>query len=121
MRASCRAIAKQKGSIGDKAKAAGEAIKDPGAAGPDKPRAGSKPESSRRRRQADASCAGWSRLGLTEFSLTCASTWSGRTSGIDLGRDIPSTNLYDFISGKIKRIRIFLDHHEALEAAGLVG
>ena len=37
-------IAKQKGSMGDKAKAAGEAIKDPGAAGPDEPRAGRKPE-----------------------------------------------------------------------------
>ena len=37
-------IAKQKGSIGDKAKAAGEAIKDPGAPGPDKPKAGSKSE-----------------------------------------------------------------------------
>jgi hypothetical protein len=37
-------IAKQKGSVGDKAKAAGEAIKDPGAAGPDKPKASSKPE-----------------------------------------------------------------------------
>jgi hypothetical protein len=37
-------IAKQKGSMGDKAKAAGEAIKDPGAAGPDKLKAGSKPE-----------------------------------------------------------------------------
>jgi hypothetical protein len=37
-------IAKQKGSMGDKAKAAGEAIKDPGAAGPDKPKAGTKPE-----------------------------------------------------------------------------
>jgi len=30
--------------MGDKAKAAGEAIKDPGAAGPDKPTAGSKRE-----------------------------------------------------------------------------
>ncbi len=30
--------------MGDKAKAAGEAIKDPGAAGPDNTKAGSKPE-----------------------------------------------------------------------------
>jgi ketosteroid isomerase-like protein len=44
---------------------------------------------------------------------------SGRASGISLGNDIPSTNLYDFIDGKIKRIRIFLDRQEALEAAGL--
>jgi ketosteroid isomerase-like protein len=44
---------------------------------------------------------------------------SGRASGISLGNDIPSTNLYDFIDGKIKRIRIFLDRQEALEAARL--
>jgi hypothetical protein len=31
-------IAKQKGSMGDKAKAAGEAIKDPGAPGPEQPK-----------------------------------------------------------------------------------
>ena len=37
-------IAKQKGSMGDKAKAAGQAIKDPGAPGPDTPKTGSKPE-----------------------------------------------------------------------------
>ena len=44
---------------------------------------------------------------------------SGRTSGINLGSDMPSTNLYDFTGGKIKRVRIFLDRQEALEAAGL--
>jgi hypothetical protein len=43
---------------------------------------------------------------------------SGRASGITLGGDIPSTNLYDFTDGKIKRVRIFLDRREALEAAG---
>jgi len=44
---------------------------------------------------------------------------SGRASGISLGSDIPSTNLYDFTDGKIKSVRIFLDRTEALEAAGL--
>ena len=44
---------------------------------------------------------------------------SGRASGITLGSDIPATNLYDFIDGKIKRVRIFLDRQEALEAVGL--
>jgi hypothetical protein len=33
-------IARGKGSLKDKAKAAGEALKDPGAKGPDEPRAG---------------------------------------------------------------------------------
>ena len=44
---------------------------------------------------------------------------SGRASGINLGSDIPSTNLYDFTDGKIKRVRIFLDRREALTVAGL--
>jgi ketosteroid isomerase-like protein len=43
---------------------------------------------------------------------------SGRASGISLG-DIPSTNVYDLANGKIRRVRIFLDRKEALEAAGL--
>jgi hypothetical protein len=44
---------------------------------------------------------------------------SGRASGINLGTDLPSTNLYDFTDGKIKRVRIFFDREEALEAVGL--
>jgi hypothetical protein len=44
---------------------------------------------------------------------------SGRASGITLGGDIPSANLWDFTDGKIKRVRIFLDRREALQAAGL--
>ena len=44
---------------------------------------------------------------------------SGRTTGINLGGDIPGTNLYDFADGRIKRVRIFLDRGEALKAAGL--
>jgi ketosteroid isomerase-like protein len=37
--------------------------------------------------------------------------------------DIPvqteTTNIYDFAEGKISRLRVFLDHHEALKAVGL--
>ena len=44
---------------------------------------------------------------------------SGRASGINLGSDMPSATLYDFTEGKIKRVRIFLDRREALEAVGL--
>jgi hypothetical protein len=32
-----------------------------------------------------------------------------------------SANVYDFIDGKISRIRIFLDRDEALKAVGLEG
>jgi ketosteroid isomerase-like protein len=42
---------------------------------------------------------------------------TGRTSGIVNGTE--STNVYDFIDGKISRIRIFLDRDEALKAVGL--
>jgi ketosteroid isomerase-like protein len=42
---------------------------------------------------------------------------TGRTSGIVNGTE--STNVYDFIEGKISRIRIFLDRDEALKAVGL--
>jgi hypothetical protein len=52
---------------------------------------------------------------------------TGRASGITAaagvrsatGRDIPSANVYDFVDGKIRRIRVFLDRQEALEAVGL--
>ena len=44
-------------------------------------------------------------------------TASGRTTGIPT--PAPTTNLYDVVDGKIRRIRIFLDRQEALEAAGL--
>jgi len=39
---------------------------------------------------------------------------TGRTSGIV--NDTESTNVYDFIEGKISRISIFLDRDEALKA-----
>ncbi len=42
---------------------------------------------------------------------------TGRSSGIVNGTE--STNVYDFIEGKISRIRIFLDRDEALKAVGL--
>jgi ketosteroid isomerase-like protein len=42
---------------------------------------------------------------------------TGRASGIVTGAE--STNVYDFIDGKISRIRIFLDRDEALNAVGL--
>jgi ketosteroid isomerase-like protein len=42
---------------------------------------------------------------------------TGRASGIVTGAE--STNVYDFIEGKISRIRIFLDRDEALKAVGL--
>jgi ketosteroid isomerase-like protein len=42
---------------------------------------------------------------------------SGRTSGISTG--VPTANVYDFLDGKIRRVRIFLDRDEAREAAGL--
>jgi hypothetical protein len=29
------------------------------------------------------------------------------------------TNVYDLVDGKIRRTRIFRDHHEALKAVGL--
>jgi hypothetical protein len=51
-------------------------------------------------------------------------TATGRASGLaNLGHttatDTPAVNIYDLTDGKIRRIRIFLDRHEALEAAGV--
>jgi hypothetical protein len=46
-------------------------------------------------------------------------TGSGRASGIPTAADIPTTNLYDLVDGKIRRVRIFLERYEALKAAGL--
>ena len=42
---------------------------------------------------------------------------TGRASGIVIGAE--SANVYDFVDGKISRIRIFLDRDEALKAVGL--
>ena len=42
---------------------------------------------------------------------------TGRASGIVTGAE--SANVYDFIDGKISRVRVFLDRDEALKAVGL--
>ncbi len=42
---------------------------------------------------------------------------TGRASDIVTGAD--SANVYDFIEGKISRVRIFLDRTDALKAVGL--
>ena len=46
----------------------------------------------------------------------------GITAGADAlgaaGRDLPTATIYDLADGKIRRIRVFLDRAEALEAAG---
>ena len=44
-------------------------------------------------------------------------TGSGRVSGVPI--NTRTANVYDFVAGKIKRIHIFSDRQEALEAAGL--
>jgi len=44
-------------------------------------------------------------------------TGTGRASGIPI--ENATGNVYDFVDGKIKRIRVFFDREEALEAAGL--
>jgi ketosteroid isomerase-like protein len=44
-------------------------------------------------------------------------TASGRASGLPTGT--PTANVYELANGKIKRIRIFADRQEALEAVGL--
>ena len=42
---------------------------------------------------------------------------TGRASRIPMTQT--QTNVYDLVDGKIRRIRIFLDHHQALKAVGL--
>jgi hypothetical protein len=44
-------------------------------------------------------------------------TASGRGSGIPM--TAASANVYDLVKGKIRRVRIFLNRQEALEAVGL--
>jgi ketosteroid isomerase-like protein len=44
-------------------------------------------------------------------------TATGRASGLPAGT--PTANVYEFADGKIRRIRIFADRREALEAVGL--
>jgi len=45
-------------------------------------------------------------------------TATGRASGLPAAAETPTGNVYDLVDGKIKRLRIFFDRHEALEAAG---
>ena len=42
---------------------------------------------------------------------------SGRTTGIPF--DTQTTNIYDLSDGKIRRVQIYVDREEALEAVGL--
>jgi ketosteroid isomerase-like protein len=44
-------------------------------------------------------------------------TGSGRASGIPT--DAETGNVYDLVDGRIKRIRVFFDREQALEAVGL--
>jgi ketosteroid isomerase-like protein len=44
---------------------------------------------------------------------------NGRGKGSGVRVDGPSGAVFDFRDGKISRIRLFLDHDEALRAAGL--
>ena len=46
-------------------------------------------------------------------------TGSGRTSGLQVTDATPTANVYDLVEGKIRRVRIFMDRQEAIEAAGL--
>jgi hypothetical protein len=58
-------------------------------------------------------------VGENNVIVSMRTSATGRTSGIVNGTE--STNVYDFIEGKISRIRIFLDRDEALEAVGPAG
>jgi ketosteroid isomerase-like protein len=44
-------------------------------------------------------------------------TATGRASGLPAGT--PTANVYEFADGKIRRVRIFADRQQALEAVGL--
>jgi ketosteroid isomerase-like protein len=55
-------------------------------------------------------------IGADRVLAFLRTTASGRASGIATA--YATTNVYDFINGKITRIRIFLDRQEALEAVG---
>jgi hypothetical protein len=44
---------------------------------------------------------------------------TGRASGLPAASDMPTVNVYELTEGKIRRVRIFLDRKEALEAVGL--
>ena len=56
-------------------------------------------------------------VGASQVLAFLQITASGRSSGIPQGA--PTANVYDLVDGKISRIRIFMDRHEALKAVGL--
>jgi ketosteroid isomerase-like protein len=56
-------------------------------------------------------------IGADRVLAFVRTTASGRASGIPTAAD--TTNVYDLVNGKIRRVRIFLDRQEALEAVGL--
>ena len=56
-------------------------------------------------------------VGASQVLAFLQITASGRSSGIP--QDAAAANVYDLVDGKINRIRIFLDRHEALKAVGL--
>jgi hypothetical protein len=55
-------------------------------------------------------------VGDNNVIVSMRTSATGRASGIVNGTE--STNVYDFLEGKISRIRIFLDADEALKAVG---
>ena len=56
-------------------------------------------------------------VGASQVLAFLQITASGRSSGIV--QDAATANVYDLVEGKINRIRIFPDRHEALKAVGL--
>ena len=56
-------------------------------------------------------------IGPDRMLVSLHATMSGRTTGIRA--DFPITNIYDLTGGKIKRVQVFPDRAEALDAAGL--
>jgi ketosteroid isomerase-like protein len=58
-------------------------------------------------------------IGVDQVLGFLRATASGRASGAAIVDDLPTANIYDFADGKIRRIRIFRDRQEALEAVGL--
>jgi ketosteroid isomerase-like protein len=56
-------------------------------------------------------------IGADRVLAFLRTTASGRASGISTAAE--TTNVYDLVNGKIRRVRIFLDRQEALEAVRL--
>jgi ketosteroid isomerase-like protein len=58
-------------------------------------------------------------VGLDRVLAFERGTASGRSSGVALQEGISFGTVYDFADRKIKRIRVFTDRQQALQAAGL--